>query len=318
MTQGLRSATIFSLAAEPPRAIVQDGDAHAEFDAAHLVSASERYAVSLQKLSAAGATFALQASLEHGEPLSLELANGQRIPGRIDWCEHGEAGLIFDDRIDVIGAIARNLASLPAERRNMPRVEVQQAVSIRTSRRTVLARTRNISQGGACLEGKIDLAAGETAHLTFDGLRPLRGSIRWVLGGLAGVAFDEELSWQTLMPWLRHSQQLIATPAPGSAPIGQAESLIPDKHAIRLDAPARVREGVRWWNARVCALTAHLVELETRARVAVGTQLWVAMPEIGGGPASVLEVGHNRILCEFRLPLRPSELGMFSGNRNPA
>ncbi|WP_404339506.1 PilZ domain-containing protein [Sphingomonas sp. MMS12-HWE2-04] len=311
MTQGLRSATIFSLAADLPRAIVPDGDAHAEFDAAHLVSATERYPVSLQKLSAAGATLALAARLEHGEALALELANGQRIEGRIDWCEHGEAGLIFDDRIDVIGAIARNLASLPAERRNMPRVEVQQAVSIRTGRRTVLARTRNISQGGACLEGKVELAAGETANLTFDGLRPLRGSIRWVRGNLAGVAFDEELSWQTLMPWLRNSQQHLASG--GTAPIVQGESLIPDKHAIRLDAPARVREGVRWWNARVCALTAHLVELETRARVAVGTQLWVAMPEIGGGPAAVLEVGHNRILCEFRLPLRPSELGMFSG-----
>jgi hypothetical protein len=93
--------------------------------------------------------------------------------------------------------------------------------------------------------------------------------------------------------------------------------MIPDKHAIRLDAPASIREGVRWWNARVRGLTAHLVELETRAVLAPGAQIWVALPEIGGGPANVIEAVHNRILCEFRLPLRQRELSLVSGGQQP-
>jgi hypothetical protein len=314
MIQALRSATIFSLSADPPRAAQLEAGVHTAFDAAFLVGESLRQPCSVQKLSAAGATIQIADGSWEDAPLQLELANGQSIAGKIDWSADGEAGFVFDEPTDVIGILARTLANLPAERRNMPRVEISQLASIRCGNQVEQARARNISQGGVGIDTRLDLWTGDAVQLTFDGLRPLGGSVRWKREGHAGIAFDEELGWQTLMPWLRHAQRAqsrVATPASGT----EAEGMIPDKHAIRLDAPACVREGVRWWNARVRGITAQLVELETRAVIAPGTQLWVSLPEIGGGPANVIEAAHNRILCEFRLPLRPRELGLVTGGQ---
>ncbi|MDV3456640.1 PilZ domain-containing protein [Sphingomonas sp. HF-S4] len=316
MNQALRSATIFSLSADPPRAVRQQPDTQAAFDAAWLASDTERFACSLQRLSSAGATLQIGARLAEAESMHLEMASGQHVAGRIDWCADGECGFVFDEPIDIISTLARTLANLPAERRAMPRVEINQLVSIRSGGKVEHARTRNISQGGVGIDTRLELAVGDAVHLTFDALRPLDGIVRWIRDGQAGIAFHEELGWQTLMPWFRHAQRAQARTTPTPQNI-ESEGMIPDKHAIRLDAPASVREGVRWWNARVRGITAHLVELETRAALAPGAQLWVSLPEIGGGPANVIEAAHNRILCEFRLPLRPRDLSMVSGGRAP-
>ncbi|TGX49621.1 PilZ domain-containing protein [Sphingomonas gei] len=321
MIQALRSATVFSLASEAPRAARHQPDAQAAFDAAFLVSDCERFACSLERLSSAGATLQIHAQLAEAEPLHLEMASGQTIAGKVDWCAEGEIGFLFDEPIDIIGTLARTLANLPCERRNMPRVEIQQLVAIRRGGKVEHARARNISQGGAGIDTGIELAVGDAVTLTFDSLRPLEGTVRWVQDGHAGIAFGQELGWQTLMPWLRQAQRVQAAPAPAAAAPTPANpgggTMIPDKHAIRLDAPASVREGVRWWNARVRGLTAHLVELETQAVFAPGAQLWVSLPEIGGGPANVIEALGNRILCEFRLPLRPRQLSLVSASQAP-
>ncbi|NIJ18751.1 hypothetical protein FHS95_000420 [Sphingomonas naasensis] len=316
MIQALRSATVFSLSADPPRAVRQRPDAQAAFDAAFLVTDCERFPCSLQRLSSAGATIEIEAQLSEAEPMRLEMASGQAIPGRIDWCADGEAGFVFEAPIDIISTLARTLANLPAERRSMPRVEIHQLVAIRSGSKVEHARTRNISQGGVGIDTRLDLAVGDPVQLTFDALRPLDGVVRWVQDGHAGIAFDEELGWQTLMPWLRHAQHNHGGAAPAAHGF-DTEGMIPDKHAIRLDLPASVREGVRWWNARVRGITAHLVELETRAVLAPGAQLWVSLPEIGGGPASVIEAKSNRILCEFRLPLRARDLTLVTGGQTP-
>ncbi|UZK67113.1 PilZ domain-containing protein [Sphingomonas sp. M1-B02] len=314
MTQPLRSATIFSLAADPPRALLDRAEPHAELDSACLVGAEMRLPCALQKLSAAGATLAIEAELQQHEEMHLELANGQSLAGKVDWCADGEAGFLFDAPIDVIGTLARNLVNLPDERRTMPRVEIHQTIFVRAGAQVELARTRNISQGGVGIDTRLALSRDDKIEVTFDGLRPLEGVIRWIQDGQAGVEFEEGLGWQTLMPWLRNVQRI--RPAPAPPPIGsEPASMIPDKHAIPVNSPASIREGARWWNARVRALTTHLIELETQASVLPGAQLWISLPEIGGGPASVVEAGHGRILCEFRLPLRPRELGLLTGGR---
>lgn len=310
MTLSLGSATIFSLVGEPPR-VLREGDVpHFEFDSATLVQGESRLACALQKLSALGATLLIEATLEQGAAASLELGNGQRFEGRIEWQDAGGAGLLFDAPADVIGALARNLAALPAERRAVPRVEIGQTASIRHAGKVARARVRNLSQGGAGVEIRTPLEPGDPVQLMLDGLRPLEASVRWARDGQAGIAFDQEIAWQLLMPWFRQLQRLAAADRASSA---EEEGLIVDKHAIRLEAPAQVRSGVHWWNAQVRALTAERVELETHATVLPGAPLWIKLPDIAGVPASVVKRVQNRLLCEFRLPLRPHEMGMLAG-----
>ena len=314
MRQGLASSTIFSLAAEPPGAqlLAEPGD-HAAFDAAFLAGETGRLACAIRKLSAVGAMLQLGDEIVEEEGLRLELANGQSLPGRIAWTEQGSAGFLFDTPIDVIGTLARNLAALPAERRSVPRVELHQTICVRRGNQVEFTRSRNLSQGGCGFETDIALQSGDVVQVNFDGLRPLDGAVKWAQGNLAGVAFDEDLPWQVLMPWLRQVPQ---TPPHHTrvAMMHEPTGLIPDKQAIRLDTPARVREGVRWWNVKLRAITPQLVEFETRAPFATGAQLWISLPNIGGGPASVIETDdRHRFLCEFRLPLKQHDLGRIAG-----
>ena len=311
MTQRLGSATIFSLAADPPSVLLTEPEGHTELDASFLADDSGRYPCSIRKLSAAGAMLHLEAEVPLDHPLCLHLANGQSLAGTLAWAQDSTAGFAFDVPIDVIGTLARTLASLPAERRQMPRVELHQTVSVAQDGKVDFTRSRNISQGGAAIETRRDYKAGDAVQISFDGLRPIDSTVRWARDGQIGVAFDEPLGWQMLMPWLRQVQQ---TPAhPIRTGVFQEPGLIPDAHAIHLDVPARVREGVRWWNVRIRGLTTLLVEIETRATLAPGTQLWIALPHVGGAPASVIESQRNRYLCEFRLPLRAGDLQLISG-----
>jgi hypothetical protein len=310
MRQGLASSTIFSLASDPPAAEPLALGA-SDLDAATLTGEGICLPCSIRKLNAVGATLHHDAALTEGDALALVLGSGQSLPGTIAWTTADSAGFAFDMPVDVIGALARTLASLPAERRQMPRIEVHQTVSLHHKGAVEFTRSRNLSQGGASIESRRVLLPGDSVQISFDGLRPIHGTIKWASEGQAGIAFDEALPWQVLMPWLRQVQQ---TPAhPIRSGVFPPPGLIPDAHAIQLDAPARVREGVRWWNVQLRGLTSQLVEFETRAPLAQGTQLWITLPHIGGAPASVIEGDHHRYLCEFRLPLRASDVHLISG-----
>ncbi|RYE01151.1 MAG: PilZ domain-containing protein [Sphingomonadales bacterium] len=310
MRQGLASSTIVSLTSDLPAAEPL-ALGHGDLDAATLAGEGVALPCSIRKLNAAGATLHHDSDLTEGDALSLTLASGQSIPGTIAWVSDGAAGFVFDSPIDVVSTVARTLASLPAERRQMPRIELHQTVSLHHQGALEFTRSRNLSQGGAAIESRRLLLPGDPIQISFDGLRPIHGTIKWAHEGQAGIAFDESLPWQVLMPWLRQVQQ---TPAhPIRSGVFPLPGLIPDAHAIQLDAPARVREGVRWWNVQLRGLTSQLVEFETRAPLAHGTSLWIALPHIGGAPASVLESDHHRYLCEFRLPLRPGELSLITG-----
>ncbi|WP_066795987.1 PilZ domain-containing protein [Sphingomonas soli] len=310
MRQGLASSTIVSLASDFPAAEPL-APSPGNLDAATLNAEGVSLPCSIRKLNAAGATLHHDCDLAEGTALSLTLASGQGIPGTIAWTAGEAAGFVFDAPIDVVSTVARTLASLSAERRQMPRIELHQTVSLCHQGALEFTRSRNLSQGGAAIESRRLLLPGDPILISFDGLRPIQGTIKWAQEGLAGIAFDESLPWQVLMPWLRQVQQAHARPARSNAfpPPG----LIPDPHAILLDAPARVREGVRWWNVQLRGLTSQLVEFETRAPLALGTPLWIALPQVGGAPASVIERDHHRYLCEFRLPLRPSDLSLITG-----
>lgn len=314
----LASTTIFSLRADLPMALPAPDGARSGLESALLIGESSRDACLIRKFSAAGATLLLSAEPEQGRAYILELRNGQTIFGTVSWFGEGEAGFVFDAPMDVVGTLARNLAILPAERRHVPRVELHQTVNIRRGNDTEFTRARDVSTAGVGIETGLDLEPGDEVEVTFDGLRPIAGTVKWARDDHAGIAFDVELGWQTLMPWLR---QIQSRPAMAPAPRATIHDddrgfgLGADKAAIRLDAPARVREGVRWWNVQVRILTSTLVEFETAASFAKGAQLWISLPGAGGRPTSVIEVERDRYLAEFRLPLRPHDLALLAPGR---
>jgi hypothetical protein len=65
------------------------------------------------------------------------------------------------------------------------------------------ASLRNISARGLQIEGDALPPCGTFVSLFVEGLNVPSGEVMWQKGSLAGVELLEELSWTSIIPWIR-------------------------------------------------------------------------------------------------------------------
>jgi len=174
------------------------------FDAAALYHSGTRFDCEIRKISALGATIGSDLVPPLGERVSVEIATGQRPAGKIAWTGRGEIGVRFDDSIDVVALLNRQLVSQTRERRTMPRLEVRTTAHIKNGENFRLGMLRNISAHGLQLEGDGLPAVGTFVSVFVDGLNITGGEVVWCRGNLAGIELFEELSWTSIIPWVRN------------------------------------------------------------------------------------------------------------------
>jgi len=173
------------------------------FDKGVIYHSGRRQNCEIRKISALGATVSSELSPALGDKASIELANGQRAAGRIAWTDRGELGVRFDENVDVIALLNRKLVSQTRERRTMPRIEVRSAVHLKCGEHFSLATLRNISARGLQVESDDLPAIGTYVSAFVEGLIIPPGEIVWKRGRLAGIEVFEELSWTSIIPWVR-------------------------------------------------------------------------------------------------------------------
>ena len=103
----------------------------------------------------------------------------------------------------MVALLNRKLVSQPRERRTMPRVEVRcpstsNVASISSPRRCATSR-----RAGLQIEGDELPGAGTYISVFVEGLNVPPGEIVWSRGNLAGIEVFEELSWTSIIPWVR-------------------------------------------------------------------------------------------------------------------
>jgi hypothetical protein len=172
-------------------------------DAGVFYDSGSRRDCSIRKISALGATLRGELAKEPGEEVAIELATGQRPAGIVDWVKAGETGIRFNQPVDVIALINRKLVSQPVERRVMPRVELRCPIYFQFSGNLLPATMRNISARGLQIEGEGLPATGSYISLFLEGLNVPAGEVIWSKDNLAGIELFEELSWTSIMPWIR-------------------------------------------------------------------------------------------------------------------
>jgi hypothetical protein len=175
------------------------------FDASAIYHSGVRRECEIRKISALGVTIASDLVPALGDRVSVELATGQRPVGKIAWTDRGELGVRFDDAIDVIALLNRKLVSQTPERRTMPRLEVRCLAHIKCAENFWPAMLRNISSGGLQLEGSEMPAVGAYVSVFVEGLNIPAGEVLWSRGELVGIELVEELSWTSIIPWVRNS-----------------------------------------------------------------------------------------------------------------
>ena len=203
MAQAL-SVTTYVMAAELPWPDdAPAADALGSLDCAALFEGSQRRPCALRKISALGTTIRGAVTRAAGEEVAIELATGHRPTGTIDWVAGGEAGIRFRQPIDMLALLNRQLLSQPGERRTMPRVELRCGVGLKWGAELATATLRNISARGLQIEGE-DLPPRDTFLSIFiEGLIVPAGEVVWSKERLAGIELMEELSWSSIMPWVR-------------------------------------------------------------------------------------------------------------------
>lgn len=173
------------------------------FNAGVLIHSGSRMPCSIRKISALGATLVTGQQTSPGTQVAVELANGQRPAGTVDWADRRELGVRFNERVDVLALINRTLVSQSVDRRSMPRIQLRCPVHVKYAEHFQLAALRNISARGLQIEGD-DLPAPGTYIVVFvEGLNIPGGEVVWRRNNLAGVEVFEELNWASIIPWVR-------------------------------------------------------------------------------------------------------------------
>jgi hypothetical protein len=157
----------------------------------------------IRKISSLGVTVESDLLPALGERVAVELATGQRAAGKVAWTGRGELGVRFDDQVDIIALLNRKLVSQTRERRTMPRLEVRCLAHVKCGGSFWPAMLRNVSTRGLQLEGDELPALGAYLNVVIEGLNVPAGEVVWKHGNLAGVEMLEELSWTSIIPWVR-------------------------------------------------------------------------------------------------------------------
>ena len=175
------------------------------FDAGAIYHSGLRRECVIRKISALGATIGSDLAPALGDRVAIEIATGQRPGGKVAWTGRSELGIRFEDSIDVMALLNRQLVSQSRERRTMPRLEVRSTAHIKCGEHFRPATLRNISSHGLQLEGEDLPAVGTYVSVFIDGLNIPSGEIAWRRDNLAGIHIFEELSWTSIIPWVRNA-----------------------------------------------------------------------------------------------------------------
>ena len=200
--------TLYSLSDAPPSPAGDDdrrgGQRHMTLYRVGSILVEDRRELCLIKnISAGGMMIRLYCSIGDGTPVTVELKSGQPIGGRISWTRDQNAGIAFDQSIDVIDILS---TTMDGPRPRMPRIETNCHATMREGANVVRVQACDISQGGLKIRTDTIFQQGAEVIVTLPGLDPQRGIACWSDNGFAGVTFNRLLPLGELVAWL-HGQR---------------------------------------------------------------------------------------------------------------
>lgn len=198
--------TLYSLSDAPPAADSdrRDGERHLTLYRVGTVLVEGRRELCLIKnISAGGMMIRLYCTIEEQTPVIVELKSGQPISGRISWTREHNAGIAFDEPVDVIDILS---SAMDAPRPRMPRIETHCHATLRDGANILRVRVCDISQGGVKVECQAILPEGADVIVSLPGLDPQPGLVCWVDDGFIGITFNRLLPLGELVSWLQEQR----------------------------------------------------------------------------------------------------------------
>ena len=157
----------------------------------------------IRNISAGGLMAHVYSLVVPGQNVAVELKTNQQIAGSVIWTRGGNAGIQFDEPVDVAELLANPPLLDNGWRPRMPRVEIDRGATLRAGAQTQRVRARDISQSGIKVESDQAPGEGEEIVLTLDNFRPLAGVVRWRNDRVCGIEFNGVIPFGELIDWLK-------------------------------------------------------------------------------------------------------------------
>ena len=201
--------TLYSLSDSPPLPAGdgerREGERHMTLYRVGSILIEDRRELCLIKnISAGGMKIRLYCAIDVEAPVTVELKSGQPVRGRISWTRDHNAGITFDQPVDVIDILS---SAMDAPRPRMPRIETHCHATLREGANMLRVRVCDISQGGVKVECQTILPHGADVIVTLPGLDPQPGLACWIDGGFIGVTFNRLLPLGELVSWLQAQRE---------------------------------------------------------------------------------------------------------------
>lgn len=197
--------TTYSLDAEPPKQRRSRAKRHnlTLYRVGALTIGERRELCLIKNVSAGGMLIRVYSDIPPGTRLSVELKQGEPMPGTAQWTDKDSVGVLFDAPIDVLSLIALRV---DGPRPRMPRIEVGCAATVRDGATVARVRAINVSQGGLQVHSPVDFPIGADVVVMLSGLAPEPAVVKWREGNCYGLAFNRVLAITQLVAWLQAQQ----------------------------------------------------------------------------------------------------------------
>lgn len=200
--------TLYSLSDAPPSADSdrREGERHMTLYRVGSILVEDRRELCLIKnISAGGMMIRLYCTVAEGSSVTIELKSGQPIHGRVSWIRDHNAGIAFDQPIDVIDVLS---STMEGPRPRMPRIEASCHATLRDGANVLRVRVCDVSQGGVKIQCETILTPGSDIIITLPGLEPQPGLACWHENGFTGITFNRLLPLPELVAWLQEHREI--------------------------------------------------------------------------------------------------------------
>lgn len=168
-----------------------------------LVMDGRRELCLIRNISAGGVMAHLYSNVQPGQRVSVELKSHQQIDGRVVWVREANAGIAFDNPVDIGELLANPPVLDNGWRARSPRVEIDRIARVRAGASTLWADARDISQSGVKIEIEQPLHVGAEVVITLEDFRPIAGVVRWQSGRTCGIEFNGLIPLRELIDWIK-------------------------------------------------------------------------------------------------------------------
>lgn len=159
----------------------------------------------VRNISAGGMRIETLAPIEVGQQISVELKSGVTVGCAVIWVDGTEAGVQFDQPVDIEQLLATSTRARPAadaRTPRSPRLSARCPVTLRRDGHIQSGILEDVSQGGAQLCSHGTAKIGDRVTLYIPGLGSKHATIRWATDKTVGLSFTEKLGFADLARWL--------------------------------------------------------------------------------------------------------------------